>query len=194
MPRGCSGHIICAHPASCTHLLTLHQHRANNQYRTANQIKPTLRVSIIIQTTLEQSPIQILSELNVAWLQWSYENWHFQVDKPLHPSIWLCRYKIPGTIRTLTNECFFHSLPHCCIINSGRCVYTVLCSILYRSWNWSDFSVVPFLSWSAKSGALFARSWYLNPFSCFSYQAVSMGYKMNMQWPSSKPIGVAFDS
>ena len=29
------------------------------------------------------SPIQILTELNVAWLQWSYENRYFQVDKPL---------------------------------------------------------------------------------------------------------------
>ena len=38
------------------------------------------------QATLEQSPIQVLTELNVAWLQWSYENWYFQVDKPLRPS------------------------------------------------------------------------------------------------------------
>ena len=34
---------------------------------------------------LEQSPIQVLTELNVAWLQWSYKNWYFQVDKPLRP-------------------------------------------------------------------------------------------------------------
>ena len=29
------------------------------------------------------SPIQVLTELNVTWLQWSYESWYFQVDKPL---------------------------------------------------------------------------------------------------------------
>ena len=34
---------------------------------------------------IEQSPIQVLTELNVAWLQWSYENWYFQVDKLLRP-------------------------------------------------------------------------------------------------------------
>ena len=38
--------------------------------------------------TLEQSPIQVLTELNFAWLQWSYENWYFQVDlshcAPIH--------------------------------------------------------------------------------------------------------------
>ena len=33
--------------------------------------------------TLEpESPIQVLTELNVTWLQCSYENWYFQVDKP----------------------------------------------------------------------------------------------------------------
>ena len=54
-----------APPAYTTQLLTLHQHRANNQYRTANQIYPTLRVSSNTQATLEQSPIQVLTELNV---------------------------------------------------------------------------------------------------------------------------------
>ena len=29
---------------------------------------------------LNESPIQVLTELNVAWLQWLYENWYFQVD------------------------------------------------------------------------------------------------------------------
>ena len=47
-------------------LLTLHQHRANNQYRTANQISPTLWVSSSTLATLEQCPIQVLTELNVA--------------------------------------------------------------------------------------------------------------------------------
>ena len=42
-----------------------------------------LRVSSSTQATLEQSPIQVLTELKVTWLQWSYENWYFQVDKPL---------------------------------------------------------------------------------------------------------------
>ena len=37
------------------------------------------------QATLEQFPIQVLTKLNVVWLQWSYENWYFQVDKPLRP-------------------------------------------------------------------------------------------------------------
>ena len=42
-------------------------------------------VSSNTQATLEQSPIQVLTELNVTWIQWSYENWYFQVDKPLPP-------------------------------------------------------------------------------------------------------------
>ena len=54
-------------PAYTAQLLALHQHRANNQYRTANQIKPTLRVSSSTQATLEQFPItQALAELNLA--------------------------------------------------------------------------------------------------------------------------------
>ena len=40
-------------------------------------------VSSNTQTTLEQSPIQVLTRLDIAWLKWSYENWYFQVDKPL---------------------------------------------------------------------------------------------------------------
>ena len=35
--------------------------------------------------TLEQSPTQVLTEVNVARLQWSHENWYFQVDKLLCP-------------------------------------------------------------------------------------------------------------
>ena len=35
---------------------------------------------------LGMSPIQVVNELNIAWLQWSYENWYFQVDKPLRPA------------------------------------------------------------------------------------------------------------
>ena len=37
------------------------------------------------QTALEQSPIQLLTKLNIAGLQWSYENWYIKkkVDKPL---------------------------------------------------------------------------------------------------------------
>ena len=64
--KGCSDHRFRAPPAYTAQLPTLHQHRANNQYRTANQIEPTLRVSSSTQATLEQSPIQILTELNVA--------------------------------------------------------------------------------------------------------------------------------
>ena len=36
--KGCSDHRFRAPPAYTAQLLTLHQHRANNQYRTANQI------------------------------------------------------------------------------------------------------------------------------------------------------------
>ena len=82
--KGCLDHRFRAPQA---HLLTLHQHRANNQYRTANQLSSTLRVSSNTQAALEQSPIQVLTELNIAGLQWSYENWYFQVDKSLGPSI-----------------------------------------------------------------------------------------------------------
>ena len=38
-------HIPCPAPGYNARLLTLYQNRANNQYRTANQIEPTLRVS-----------------------------------------------------------------------------------------------------------------------------------------------------
>ena len=48
----CSDHRFRAPPAYTAQLPTLHQHRANNQYRTANQIKPTLRVSSSTQATL----------------------------------------------------------------------------------------------------------------------------------------------
>ena len=36
-----------------------------------------------IPTTLEESPIQVLTELNIALIQWSYKNCYFQADKPL---------------------------------------------------------------------------------------------------------------
>ena len=64
--KGCSDHRFRAPPAYTAQLLTLHQHRANNQYRTANQIQPTLMVSSSSQATLEQFPIQVLTKLNVA--------------------------------------------------------------------------------------------------------------------------------
>ena len=64
--KGCSDNSFHAPPAHTAQLLTLHQHRANNQYRTANQIYPTLRISSSTQATLEQCPIQVLTELNVA--------------------------------------------------------------------------------------------------------------------------------
>ena len=79
--KGCSDHRFCAPPDYTAQLLALHQHRANDQYR----------VSSTTQAPLEQSPIQVLTELNVAWLQWLYENWYFQVDKPLR-QIWECFY------------------------------------------------------------------------------------------------------
>ena len=50
-------------------------------YRTANQVWPTLRVS---SSTLD---IQALAELNVAWLQWSYENWNTFFKHPGHKLI-----------------------------------------------------------------------------------------------------------
>ena len=31
-----------------------------------------------LRKNLEQFPIQVLTDLDVAWLQWSYENWDFQ--------------------------------------------------------------------------------------------------------------------
>ena len=75
-------------PTYIAQLLTLHQHRTNNQYRTlANQIWPTLRVNSNTQATLEQSPIKVLTELNVAWLQWSYRIWYFQVAAPKSNSL-----------------------------------------------------------------------------------------------------------
>ena len=89
--RGCSDHRFRAPPAyTASQLLTLHQHRANNQYRTglikSSQIQG-------LAAKLEQSPIQVLTKLSVAWLQLSYENWYFQVDKPLHP--WVEKYHSP---------------------------------------------------------------------------------------------------
>ena len=64
--KGCSDHRFRAPPAYTAQLPTLHRHRANNQYRTANQIQPTLNVSSNAQTTNAQSPIQVLTELKVA--------------------------------------------------------------------------------------------------------------------------------
>ena len=64
--KGCSEHRFRAPPAYTAQLPTLHQRRANNQYRTANQIYPTLRASSSTQATLEQSPVQVLTEVNVA--------------------------------------------------------------------------------------------------------------------------------
>ena len=84
---GCSDRTgsVCAPLAYTAQFPTLQQHRVNNQFdRTGNQILPTLRVSSNTQATLEQSPIQVLTELNVAWLQWSYSNLYFQADKPLN--------------------------------------------------------------------------------------------------------------
>ena len=64
--KGWSDHRFRAPPAYTAQLPTLHQRKANNQYRTANQIKPTLRVSSSTQATLEQFPIHKLTKLNVA--------------------------------------------------------------------------------------------------------------------------------
>ena len=41
--KGCSDHKFHARPTYTAQLLTLHQHIANNQYRTANQIQPTFK-------------------------------------------------------------------------------------------------------------------------------------------------------
>ena len=43
--KGCSDHRFDAPPAYTVYLLALHEHSANNKYRTANQIWPILRVS-----------------------------------------------------------------------------------------------------------------------------------------------------
>ena len=51
--KGCLDHRFHATTAYTAELLTLHQHRANNQNRMPNQIKPTLRVSSNTQATLE---------------------------------------------------------------------------------------------------------------------------------------------
>ena len=70
--RWCQGyldHRFRAPAAYTAQLLILLQHWTNNKYRTANQILPILRVSSNSQATLEQSPIQVLTELNVAWHQ-----------------------------------------------------------------------------------------------------------------------------
>ena len=64
--EGYLDHRFHASPAYIAQLLTLHKLRANNQYRTANQIYQTLRFSSNTQITLEQSPIQVLTKLNVA--------------------------------------------------------------------------------------------------------------------------------
>ena len=50
--KGCSDHRFHAPLAYTAQLLTLHQRRANNQYRTANQIYSTLWVSSSTQATL----------------------------------------------------------------------------------------------------------------------------------------------
>ena len=58
------------------------------------KISPTLWVCNNARTALEQYPIQVLTKLNVAWLQWSNEKWYFQVDKPqfsTHLFFWLLR-------------------------------------------------------------------------------------------------------
>ena len=43
---------------------------ASTQYRMANPIYLTLRASNSTQAMLELSSIQVLTELNIAWLQW----------------------------------------------------------------------------------------------------------------------------
>ena len=53
--------VLCT-PTYTAQLQTLHQHRANIQYKTATEIKPTLRVSSNTQATLENP----LTELYVA--------------------------------------------------------------------------------------------------------------------------------
>ena len=67
------------HPPGYTaQLRTLYQDRANNLYRTANQIQPILKVSNNTWTFSHSST-------NNAWLQWSYDNWYVQVHKLTRP-------------------------------------------------------------------------------------------------------------
>ena len=64
----------------------------------ANQIQPTLKIGSSTQATLEQSPIQVQTTINIAWLQWLYENWYFQGDEPLSPvflsELFISRYTL----------------------------------------------------------------------------------------------------
>ena len=54
----------------------------------ASNTESTIHIGLLINyLRLEQSPIQVLAEINVAWLQWSCENWYFQVDKTLRPAL-----------------------------------------------------------------------------------------------------------
>ena len=59
--KGCSDHRLHAPPVYTAQF----QHRANNRYM-ANHIWLTLRVSSSTRVTLEQSPIRVLTEFNVA--------------------------------------------------------------------------------------------------------------------------------
>ena len=77
--KGCSDHRFHAHNPSlyCQPIANSASTQSQQPVqRTAYQIKPTLRVSSNTQTTVKQSLIQVLTELNVAWLQWSYKNWY----------------------------------------------------------------------------------------------------------------------
>ena len=62
--KGCLDHKFRASPA---YLRTLpNQLRANNQYRLANQMQQTLRVSNMTQTGPEHEPPMFMTELNIA--------------------------------------------------------------------------------------------------------------------------------
>ena len=63
--EGCLDHRYRVPHHTTTQLQTLNEHRTNDQYRMAHQIWPALRVSGNTQATIERSPIQVLTELNV---------------------------------------------------------------------------------------------------------------------------------
>ena len=86
--KGCSDHRFRAPPAYSAQLLTLHQHRANNQYRAADQILPILRVSSNTQETLEKSPIQVLTDTSVVFIDW-FGQWkqHLEITEDFPDSL-----------------------------------------------------------------------------------------------------------
>ena len=64
--KGCSDHRLRAPPAYTSQLPTLHQHRASNQYRTANQIQPIKGLAATLRQHLNCTVLIWLSEIFVV--------------------------------------------------------------------------------------------------------------------------------